>query len=639
MQNIQPISKGSAVGACVVGGRFSVPDAERQIKAHLEKALFDRYGAEPGKKILFRLEEEEEMLTRKNAWQDLMLAEAVADACKDGGYPFFFRGRAGASFACFLLGITDCNPLPPHFYCPVCKTTAFVDPETAPSGFDLMRSGAAKRTCPVCGTELLGDGHAISPESFLSDGEKTLPQWEIDVPAEALAPVSERVTELLAKEEGEQKTVRILPRRLLSKLALAERFTGISSASILPDETDVNRFAEEGLNGGFGAELFPDTLPVERIPATFSELIRLYDFVYNAEAKTMPKAHAVGTLLQKLRLFHFRRTYPTAYYAAALTCDVPEGTDLRLLVKGKAAIEKALRACGPDPGETRTVWQEALECAALDIVFLPAHAELSDAAVFLPNKGTIRLPMRFADRTAPTELRFRRVEGIFAEKEVDPSEQTVAEEAEIGFDLPAEGELCVVGGGPAVGKTTTLLRVALHLAVRQKKPVYLGCAAHSAAEIAEKLRILAKDFAVSDGIPPAPIRLCSEKTGLWELFWAAREEIRTGSLLIDDFWEIGDGADARSQISPYSEIRFRQAATAAALKEFAKQCRLPVVVTVPLSHDTLLRADHRPTHSDVRYHERIAEEADTVVLLHRDSCCEDGGDPTVRYYVAKGGRG
>ena len=46
---------------------------------------------------------------------------------------------------------------------------------------------------------------------------------------------------------------------------------------------------------------------------------------------------------------------------------------------------------------------------------------------------------------------------------------------------------------------------------------------------------------------------------------------------------------------------------------------------MPLSRDTEHRTDHRPTLSDVRYHRRFVDEADTVVLLYRDGYYNDAG--------------
>ena len=88
---------------------------------------------------------------------------------------------------------------------------------------------------------------------------------------------------------------------------------------------------------------------------------------------------------------------------------------------------------------------------------------------------------------------------------------------------------------------------------------------------------------------------------------------------------VGTSATTFAAANPFSEVHLREAAAATTLNEFAKQCHLPVLAAVPLSRDTEHRTDHRPTLSDVRYHRRFVDEADTVVLLYRDGYYNDAG--------------
>lgn len=56
----------------------------------------------------------------------------------------------GASFIAWLLGGTNVNPLPAHYYCPVCKNIEFV--KDANNGIDLP-----DKKCS-CGEEYKRDG-------------------------------------------------------------------------------------------------------------------------------------------------------------------------------------------------------------------------------------------------------------------------------------------------------------------------------------------------------------------------------------------------------------------------------------------------------------------------------------------------
>lgn len=117
----------------------------------------------------------------------------------------------------------------------------------------------------------------------------------------------------------------------------------------------------------------------------------------------------------------------------------------------------------------------------------------------------------------------------------------------------------------------------------------------------------------------------SANPDLFALLRAARREIQTGVLILDGLELMVENRSPYPAANPFSEVHLREAAAATTLNEFAKQCHLPVLAAVPLSRDTEHRTDHRPTLSDVRYHRRFVDEADTVVLLYRDGYYNDAG--------------
>ena len=683
-------------------------NAAQKVRDRCKAALEERYGSRPDERIIERLIEEDREIEfaedGENRWRMLLSAANVADACRAHGVPVFARGNLGASFFAYLLGVSECNPLPPHTVCPVCKTVEFVDPNEFPSGFDLMRCGAAQKTCPTCGAPLLGDGCNVPAASLFETCRGPLIP-ELDVPAEALPLIRERTGMPL-----HTLPLTMRPNKALSVLWRMHDALKEPSKPFVPDEQDVRLFVGEGMNGSFGIgkSLFPKELPPTATPETFSELLTLYGLVYGTgtmelnkerlsdpehplsgviafredlqdrfvshgmpypaayflaefigkgkakkhpdsdalrslsehgytakaveELKTIgrlfPKAHAVNHLLLMLRLQRARETHPVEYFAAQLTVRAPKEPDGACFTTERKQLADAIDSCG-DPDE-KAYLEAVLGARDREIEFLPAVSGLSDPAAFLPGKGTIRLPLRLSGAIRIERPFFRPI-AEFTCLRPDPEErQTPAFPMDALFETLSEG-LHLIGGRPGMGKSTLLQHLAAELA-RSGTPVYYYSQERLNVRCARRLMAL-----LPEELENVPVYLADSTADpdLFALLRAARREISTGVLILDGLELMVENRSPYPAANPYSEVHLRKAAAATALAEFAKQCHLPVLAAVPLSRDTEHRTDHRPKLSDVRYHRRFVDEADTVVLLWRDSYYSDGGDPAMKYRIVK----
>ena len=128
------------------------------------------YGEDLPSPVAERLDEELDHIIGNGYSVHYVTAMKLVEKSQQMGYPVGSRGSVGASFAAYTAGITDVNPLPPHYRCPACHHFEFAGEETdrrVRSGYDLP-----DKVCPVCGKPMEKDGFNIGAELFLGfDGD------------------------------------------------------------------------------------------------------------------------------------------------------------------------------------------------------------------------------------------------------------------------------------------------------------------------------------------------------------------------------------------------------------------------------------------------------------------------------------
>ena len=136
----------------------------------LRKICYDKaheiYGEQLPDVVTERLERELHSIISNGFAVMYIIAQKLVWKSNEDGYLVGSRGSVGSSFVATMAGITEVNPLSPHYYCSECHYSDFTsDAVKAYAG----RAGCdmPDKICPVCGAKLKKDGFDIPFETFL----------------------------------------------------------------------------------------------------------------------------------------------------------------------------------------------------------------------------------------------------------------------------------------------------------------------------------------------------------------------------------------------------------------------------------------------------------------------------------------
>ena len=143
-----------------------IEDSDKMLRDICYTKAHSMYGEILPEIVVERLERELNSIISNGFAVMYIIAQKLVWKSVEDGYLVGSRGSVGSSFVATMAGITEVNPLSPHYYCTNCHYSDFESPEVRKyaggCGWDMP-----DKKCPNCGEPLVKDGFDIPFETFL----------------------------------------------------------------------------------------------------------------------------------------------------------------------------------------------------------------------------------------------------------------------------------------------------------------------------------------------------------------------------------------------------------------------------------------------------------------------------------------
>lgn len=172
-----------------------IENSDETLRSSCVSKAEEIYGSPLPKEIEERLFKELDSIISNKYSVMYVSAQMLVSKSMSDGYMVGSRGSVGSSFAATMAGITEVNPLEPHYICPCCKHLEWGDRNEYECGLDMP-----EKDCPECGTPMKRDGFTIPFATFLGFKGDKEPDIDLNFAGEYQATAHKYVGEIFGEK-------------------------------------------------------------------------------------------------------------------------------------------------------------------------------------------------------------------------------------------------------------------------------------------------------------------------------------------------------------------------------------------------------------------------------------------------------
>ncbi len=212
----------------------AVADADERIRGAARERALELYGENIHPEVKARLDRELDAVIGNKFSVLYLIAMEMVKKSNAEGYIVGSRGSVGSSYAAYLCGITEVNPLKAHYMCRPCGHFEFADTDLA--GVDLP-----DKKCPKCGVKMMKDGFNIPFETFMGFKGDKVPDIDLNFSGE----YQERIHKFVIDMFGEKQVFRAGTIGTLQESAVRKDFMNkyMEKAGVRLKEAEKTRLA------------------------------------------------------------------------------------------------------------------------------------------------------------------------------------------------------------------------------------------------------------------------------------------------------------------------------------------------------------------------------------------------------------